>query len=804
MPKRRCAKWNERADAMANDVVLSIQARDLASRVLDQVRGELRALERAGEGVRSSMAGIGDALRGVAMGVGMAFGAAAVSAVAAFGDALRQSVNVAGDFEAGLLRFGAVAGDSLAQAGASLADVQALALELGSATQYSAAQALDALTELVKGGVSVADAMGGATAATLDLAAAGQLDLASAAEIVAKQLGVWADTGVTAAQVADLLAGAANTSTVDVEELALGLANVSGSARVAGVSFEETVQTLALIAPAFQSASDAGTSLKTFIASLVPQTKDATKAMIELGLATDDGKSKFFDAQGEFIGMEQAAALLQNALKGLSEEQKITALNTIFGSDAIRAATMIAEAGASGFAAMGQAMQATGGAAAAAAQMQQGYTYALEELSGAWETLQIVVGTMALPMLTESANRIRDGIVAVTQFVQAVQAGADPVALLGQQLGLTSQQTAQAQAIIADAAAGIGAAIETMRGLVMAALGAVGEFWRQHGAEITNAAQAAWSAVVQGVQAAISAVQTTVTAVASAVGAFWQQHGAEITAAAQTAWSDIQRIVTAVAGIISTLISAALSAISNFWQQHGASITAAAQSAWNTIAKLVEGAIRLIAGIVGGGLAVVRGIVETINAALRGDWEGAWQAIRSATTDAIQRIGGGIRSGGPLIVSALQAIGQAIQDAWNGFVGSAAEMGAELIDGITSGVQRAAGALASSVADAAWRALEEAKRALGISSPSRVAATVIGVPLAQGIAQGMQRGEGLVARQGVGLAQSALRGMAGGASVAMTNNITVNEAQAMDGETLAQRIRQELDRVARQALLTRG
>lgn len=789
---------------MANDVVLSITARDLATRVLNEVRGELRQFERAAGETRSALSGIGDALRGVAMGVGMAFGGAALSAVASFGDALRNSVSVAGDFEAGLLRFGAVAGDSLAQAGASLADVQALALELGSATQFSAAQALDALTELVKGGVSVEDAMGGATEATLNLAAAGQLELAGAAEIVAKQLGVWADTGVTAAQVADLLAGAANASTVDVQELALGLANVGGSARVAGLSFEETVQTLALIAPAFQSASDAGTSLKTFIASLVPQTKDATKTMIELGLATEDGKSKFFDAQGQFIGMEQAAALLQNALKGLSEEQKITALNTIFGSDAIRTATMIAEAGAAGFSAMGDAIAATGGAAAAAAQMQQGYTYALEELSGAWETLQIVLGSIALPMLTDAANRMRDGIVAVTQFVQAVQAGADPVALLGQQLGLTSQQTAQAQAIIAGAAAGIGAAIETMRGLVMAALGSVGAFWHQHGAEISATAQGAWGTITQIVEAAAAGVSSFVQTQVSAVGAFWQQHGAELTAAAQTAWSDIQRIVTAALGIVQSLISMAAGAIAALWQAHGQTIMAGAQAAWQAIAAIIEGALRLIAGIIGGALAAIRGIMEGINAALRGDWQGAWNAIVSATTDVIGRIGNAISSGGPMVLNAVDAIGQAIQDAWNGFVGSAAEMGAELIDGITSGVQRAAGALARSVADAAWRALEEAKRALGISSPSRVAATVIGVPLAQGIAQGMQRSEGLVARQGVGLAQAAVRGMAGGASVTMTNNITVNEAQALDGETLAQRIRQELDRVARQALLTRG
>jgi TP901 family phage tail tape measure protein len=103
--------------------------------------------------------------------------------------------------------------------------------------------------------------------------------------------------------------------------------------------------------------SDAGTSLKTFLQRLIPTTKDATKMMVELGLATEDGSSKFFDAQGEFIGMEAAARLLHDATKNLSEEQKFLALNTIFGSDAIRAAAAIAGAGAEGYNEMGQAMK---------------------------------------------------------------------------------------------------------------------------------------------------------------------------------------------------------------------------------------------------------------------------------------------------------------------------------------------------------------------------------------------------------------------------------------------------------------
>jgi TP901 family phage tail tape measure protein len=317
-------------------------------------------------------------------------------ALAGFG---ADSVSLASDFEATINSFSSVAGP-LDEAGLSVEDFERKFLELGASTKYSAQQAAEAGVELVKGGVSIEEVMGGATDATLALAAAGDLELAPAATIVAKQLGVWGDTGVTAADAANLLAQAANASTVDVEELALGLANVGGTAKVTGVSFEETVQAVALLAPGFSSAADASTSLKTFLSRLIPTTKDATGMMLDLGLYTEETGSRFFDAQGEFIGMQAAAGLLQQATADLSSEQKLLAFQTIFGADAIRAASMIAEEGAAGFANMGVAMDSTGSVFDQAAKKNEGFKAAVEGLTGSFESLQIVVGKRFLPTLT--------------------------------------------------------------------------------------------------------------------------------------------------------------------------------------------------------------------------------------------------------------------------------------------------------------------------------------------------------------------------------------------------------------------
>ncbi len=716
-----------------SDVVITIVGQDNASSALRNVQ---RAVASLGDGVAQATqraSALGSVLQGVAQGVGFALANVAAGGVAALGSSLANSVNAAGAFEAALLKFRAVAGDALTATGASLKDVEQLALQLGSSTSYSAQQALDALTELVKGGVSVEDAMGGATEATLNLASAAQLDLSNAAEIVAKQLGVWGSTGVTAANVADLLASAANASTVDVEELALGLANVGGSAKVAGLSFEETVQALALAAPYFSSAADAGTSFKTFLANLSPSTKDATKTMIELGLATADGVSKFFDAQGQFIGMEAAARLLADATRNLSNEQKLQALQTIFGADAIRFAAAMAEAGAAGYAAMGTAMAQAGGAAAAAAQMQQGYTYAVEQLSGAWETLQIVVGSLVLPALTNLVGALATGIGGITAFVQSIAGADDPLVALGQAIGLT-QQHAQAFA--------------------------------------------------SGVQQ----LGQTVAMIVNEMIGWWQQHGAQVIAAVQPLWQEVVATAQAFGALLQQAVTSLLGAIASVWQAHGQTIITAAQTAWTIISGVVQAALQ-----------VIRGIVNAVTAALKGDWSGALSALQGATSQAWQTITVMWRQAGPTLAAATSAIGNAITQAWNGLVRSAAEMGAELIDGIRSGVTRAAQSLARAVADAAWQALQAAKSALGISSPSRIAAEQVGKPIAQGIAGGLQANVGMVAQAGRAVAQASLAEPRQVSTTVTVGGITVQPSAGMNEQALAQRIRAELETLIRTA-----
>jgi phage-related minor tail protein len=104
---------------------------------------------------------------------------------------------------------------------------------------------------------------------------------------------------------------------------------------------------------------------------------------------------------------------------------------------------------------------------------------------------------------------------------------------------------------------------------------------------------------------------------------------------------------------------------------------------------------------------------------------------------------GGIRDVTYAVFGAVRDfIGNAIQSIKNFFSGSWSDIGARMMQGIADGIRSAWNFVVDAARGAAEAALNAAKSALGISSPSKVAADQIGMPFAQGIREGAMRGIG--------------------------------------------------------------
>lgn len=320
-------------------------------------------------------------------------------------DTMTDGVAKAADLEAQLDTIGAISGATEAEVAGLKQTVSELGLDPN--LKVSAFEAAQAVEELVAGGVSLEDVMNGAARGTVALANATGADFSLAATVAADSMSLFSIKAQDMEQVIDGVAAVAVQSKFDVNDYALALAQAGGIAATSGVEFDDFNTTIAATAPLFASGSDAGTSLKVMLQRLVPGSNEAAKAMQSLGIITEEEGNRFFDAQGNLKDMAEVAGILDEAFSGLSEAQRNSAMQTIFGTDAMRAAVGLMSQGKDGFTQMQQAMAQTSGMDAVAQRMTNlsGQT---EILKGAVEGLQIQYGEKLIPKLTEMAQKATD------------------------------------------------------------------------------------------------------------------------------------------------------------------------------------------------------------------------------------------------------------------------------------------------------------------------------------------------------------------------------------------------------------
>jgi TP901 family phage tail tape measure protein len=353
-------------------------------RGMAEARSEMNKTSKSAQETKKSLTGIqtGAAVIGTAVVAGI--GAATVAAAT---------------FEKQMSNVEAVSGATASE----MQQLEKLALKLGESTSFSANEAAMGIEELLKAGLSTEQVLNGGLSGALTLASAGNIALADAAEIASNALNSFKDDNLSVAQAADILAGAANASATDVMEMKMGLSQASAVASSVGMTFMDTSTALALFAQNGIKGSDAGTSLKTMLMNLSPSTKEATELMKELGIITKDGSNQFFDAQGNLKDLSEITGVLTEALDDLNPKQRADALKEMFGSDAVRAGSILFKEGAEGVERMADAMGKISAADVAKTKLDN-LIGSFEEFKGALETAGIKIGNEFLPIFKEIVN----------------------------------------------------------------------------------------------------------------------------------------------------------------------------------------------------------------------------------------------------------------------------------------------------------------------------------------------------------------------------------------------------------------
>ncbi|MFJ2174325.1 phage tail tape measure protein [Streptomyces sp. NPDC087851] len=369
-----------------------------------------------------------------AAAVGRAFGAMRLAAFAAGAGVMavatggRRALEAARTASLGLVGVFALAAVAAAKFEKAMSEVRAVtngsagdmkalsqaALDAGQATKYSASQAANAEAELARAGVSTADIIGGALKGSLDLAASGQLELGESAIISAQAMNAFKLEGKDVGHIADVISAGAGKSATNVHDMGMAFRQGALLASQTGLSLEDTVGSLSLFAQNALTGSDAGTSLKVMLQRLVPQSKEAAAAMDAIGFSA-------YDSQGNFIGLSALADNMKTSFSKLTPEARNAAMATIFGSDAVRAATILYEAGAAGVDSWVGAVNDSGYATRVAATMTDNLAGDLERLKSALETALIGSGSAANQVLRDMAQVLTRVVNWYTQLSPSMQ-----------------------------------------------------------------------------------------------------------------------------------------------------------------------------------------------------------------------------------------------------------------------------------------------------------------------------------------------------------------------------------------------
>lgn len=655
------------------------------------------------DGLGKKSLGASEAVRKVGNTAGVAGAAIAAG--------LGVAVNAAANFEQRMSAVKAVSGASAAE----MDQLTKKALQLGKDTSFSAGEAASAIEELVKAGISVPDVMNGAADATVALAAAGEVSLPEAASIASNAMNQFGLSAQEMPKIADLIAGAANASAIDVKDFGFSLSQVGAVANLAGASFGDTAAAIALMGNAGIKGSDAGTSLKTMLSNLQPGTKKQTALFKELGLMTEDGANKFFDAKGNLKSFSEVAGILQNSLKGMTSAQKQAALETLFGSDAIRAAAIFSKEGAAGFDEMTASMTKIKAADVAKTRLDN-VKGSLEAMKGSLETMGIVIGQIFIPAL----RKIVDGITGVLNVFLNLSPGMQKavvafIAVVGAVLLLVAatvkivfavQKVIEVMKVLRVvmattwiAALGPIALVIAIIALVVAAIIIL---WKKS-ETFRSIVLGVWAAIKTAVQAVLTFFTGTVvpglisawnaiTNALKATGNFFKSVWDAIVNAVKAAVSFIASVIRTYVNIWKAIITAVVGAIlqiwRNFWAIFGGVIKAAFKlvlaviqlgvklwlftintftkaimiawrAVWNWIKTFVSAIINAIKTDVTNKFNLIRNAVVAVWNAIRNATAGPWNSVRNTVSSVINAVLSVVRS-------VARAIGSAIQGAWNG------------------------------------------------------------------------------------------------------------------------------------------
>ncbi len=363
-------------------------------------------LTRFGNGVRNIIASM------ARMATAMFALAGPIAVVAGLIAATRAGM----DFEQQMANVAAITGKTQGE----LEGLSNLAKELGSTTQFSASQAAQAAENFSLAGFSIEQTMA-ALPATLDLAAAGSLDMATASDIAAQVMSQMALSAGDLGRVVDVMAKAFTTSNTDLTLLGESFKAVGVVGRNANQTIEQIGAALQVMANVGIRGGESGTALRNIFLRLQNGGEGVAKMLQSLGVNIEG-------ADGKMKPLSAIVDELNSAFAGMTDVQRNSAISTLAGVRATAAFGAVLDAGGDKLRSMEEALRNSAGTAQEIARKKMDTLKgAFTRLSSAAEGLGIALFESAGGGLRSIVEAIASAIGTLTKFIPFITGLFKPV-----------------------------------------------------------------------------------------------------------------------------------------------------------------------------------------------------------------------------------------------------------------------------------------------------------------------------------------------------------------------------------------
>ena len=613
-----------------------------------------------------------------------------------------------------------------------------LAKKMGAETAFSAKECADALNYLALAGYDTQQ-MCDTLPTVLNLAAAGDIDLASASDMVTdamSALGMGVDEST---KMVDQMAKTASSTNTSVAQLGEGILTIGATAKSIKGGTAELNTALGILANNGIKGAEGGTHLRNVILSLQNPTDKAAAQMDALGVSV-------YDSNGNMRSLNDILGDLNKSMDGMTSADKANIIATIFNkTDLASVNALLANTGDTWDSLQNSITNSAGAAQQMADTQLDNLQGQITILKSALEGLAISFGELLMPAIKQIVDWVQKFVDWLNSMDEGTKKVIVTVALLAAAIGpvlIVIGKVISAVGTIMTVVPKIASAISTVKTafaalnvtmlanpivLIIAAITALvaafiylwntnegfRQFWIDLWEGIKQAVITAWNAITSFLSTAWESILSLAQTVWGGLSGFFTTLGEGIQGVFTSAWEAISGVMTTIWNTITSIwqsiydtISPLLEAFRYLFETIFEAIrilieralTAISQKIseiWNGIVTFLTPILETIKNIFQTVWTAIQTVITTVLTAIKNVVITIWNAIKTAVTTVLNAIKGVVSSVWNSIKSVVSTVMNTIKNTvssiWNSVKSAVGSIIGQIYNVIHSGFERAVG-----------------------------------------------------------------------------------------------------------------